>query len=632
MARFPPADWVIRPLDQMGAFTINSNTRELLVSTLLAVQPSDEAEGFFQVVLGGLKTIDFSVQLTDVIPHPAMINLELSAQLQPGVSAIFKQNSVVTNWMDLKDLVASQDMDIVDAEGESKSEDFLKLIEKLQEGAVIRWALAATTIPEQPLELRLQTLPLPLSKVKTTPALLDPTAATNTLIQIPLGGDFFNSPDCLGPIPLLFSKDEAATRTWTQDREKVHAACQGLYSKFLQLEVLSAKDTVAYVANPRPGVFKQPLLRDYTGEKSSKQQKTSEDTVNSHTQKQGIESLLDLARLTVSSTISTPPELHQTAFNLIRASLSQKSWIKYQSGWNCFRKYAAECDFEIVFPIENRFIRGFIVWASHKGLTASTIKSYLSAISLVHNLLGFNRNKCQDDMLADLLLKGASKSENTITSSNTRRAMNLPLLEILGHHISASSWSQMKKLAVWACCTCAFFASARMGEFLGDSKGNTSKALKWENVHFYEDRMMIKLNSRKTAWKGGVLDLFAIPAASYCPVLAMLKLKAAHAEADPAKLVFTIDNSKPLLISEINQILRDCFKNVCTNNIDSITSHSFRAAIPTAMMRSGLSGSDKIVKQWGGWSSNCYTVYAKLDTGEKKVYFDKILTALKKHY
>ena len=141
----------------------------------------------------------------------------------------FQPNSAASAWMDLKELVASQDIDVLDKEGEPATEFFIELLEKEGEGASLRWLLASTTSEEHPMELRLQALPLPLSKLSKMPALLEDTAATCTLLQIPIAGKFFRSLACIGPVPILFSKDLEATAAWLkEDKQAEHNMCHRL--------------------------------------------------------------------------------------------------------------------------------------------------------------------------------------------------------------------------------------------------------------------------------------------------------------------------------------------------------------------------------------------------------------------
>jgi len=627
MAKFPPTNWSIKPLQEMGAFTINSKQNDLLIAALVAAEPSGEAQGSFQLVLGGMKSIDFSVPMVDVIPHPAFMNMELAAQLQPGINTHPRPNSTVTDWMDLKDLVASQDMEVVDGEGENVTEEFLKLLEKNQEGAALRWAISATSDPEKPLELRLQSLPVSLSKVKAVPAFMEASAAAVTLLQLPLGGDYFNSPNCLGPIPILFSSDLEATSSWARDSARIHEVCQQLYSRICQLEVLSIKEAVAYINSPRPGITKDTLSRDYTAEPATKKRRTGQDQDKDST---GSDLCSSLARLTVRNFIDLPTNLHGHAFNLLESGLSKQTWLKYKSGWNSFILYSKECEIEWFFPIQNSTIRGYIVWCASRGLTESTIKNYIAAISLVQVLNGHSKLDSTSDILCKLLLKGVKKNVPKLTSKHTRRAMTIPLLEILGHHISKENWSGLDKQAVWAASTVAFFTSARMGELLFTSSANSSKTLTWKNIFFYENRIMIKLDSRKNSYQGGLLDVFEVAKESYCPVTALIKLRDLVSVVDPdlKGFVFNFKN-KPLTVAVFNNILKKCFHEICKNESDSITSHSFRAAIPTAIMKVGVDDYADTIKKWGGWNSNCYTLYTKLESGQKRVIFSKILDSLK---
>ena len=51
----------------------------------------------------------------------------------------------------------------------------------------------------------------------------------------------------------------------------------------------------------------------------------------------------------------------------------------------------------------------------------------------------------------------------------SKKAMSLPLLKLLGHEIAKADWTPENKAVVWSACTTAFFGSLRMGEILAKS-------------------------------------------------------------------------------------------------------------------------------------------------------------------
>jgi hypothetical protein len=58
------------------------------------------------------------VKATDILPLPEMEGFTIVGQFKPGVHIVLQNNSACTGWYNVVDLVSSQDLDIVDEEGE----------------------------------------------------------------------------------------------------------------------------------------------------------------------------------------------------------------------------------------------------------------------------------------------------------------------------------------------------------------------------------------------------------------------------------------------------------------------------------------------------------------------------------
>jgi len=59
----------------------------------------------------------------------------------------FSNNTCVTKWHDLRELVASQDLEVLDPEGKEVTEEFLETLDKTKDqekpvGAAWRWSIA----------------------------------------------------------------------------------------------------------------------------------------------------------------------------------------------------------------------------------------------------------------------------------------------------------------------------------------------------------------------------------------------------------------------------------------------------------------------------------------------------------
>ena len=172
-----------------------------------------------------------------------------------------------------------------------------------------------------------------------------------------------------------------------------------------------------------------------------------------------------------------------------------------------------------------------------------------------------------------------------------------------------------------------------MGELLAKNlKTSYSEVLCWGNVRLASDHALIHLPKTKTSQlTGDFLDVFTVANKSYCPVSALKALKQMLDHENKIAWdspIFWESNDTVLTMEAMNRALKVIFKDICLEGVDSITCHSFRAAIPTAVMKLGIPKHEHILKNWGRWSSNCFRTYAKLQTGQKKIMFDNILQTL----
>jgi hypothetical protein len=222
---------------------------------------------------------------------------------------------------------------------------------------------------------------------------------------------------------------------------------------------------------------------------------------------------------------------------------------------------------------------------------------------------------------------------------NKRRVMTMPLLRHLGHRLSMSGWSEFSKQVVWSACTLAFFTSARMGELLAPAEAGFDPAstLLWNCVKARQDNsFLIHVRLPKSGnQQGDFLDVFEFKQYGCCPVAALKKLILLNKKIDRLDKglpVFTFESGKFLTVQGLNNILRQLLADVVDPERDSITCHSFRAAVPSALMKHPSLASSDDVKGWGRWSSEAYQKYTRLKTDQKRGIFQKIMAVLERTY
>lgn len=345
-----------------------------------------------------------------------------------------------------------------------------------------------------------------------------------------------------------------------------------------------------------------------------------------------------------SAALDLPPSAFATAthsalHDLVRASVANSTWRKYESGWRCFCAFEDDHEFSAAWPVTAETARAFAVWCVyHRRLLPATVRAYLSALRFAHVVKGLSTDGLLSDSLLDVILAGA---RNIMLSStpvaSTRRVVTFPLLLVLGHRIASTSWDSLSKQVVWAACTVAFFSSARLGELLPshDWKHDPTSTLLWSDVNFTDgSSILIHLKLPKSAvHQGEFLDVFPFLGYNCCPVLALRSLWSKQRLAGVAALdmpVFRFSSGKNLTPIHFNSLLVELLPDLCTPGVNTISCHSFRAGIPTTLSLFPDIASTDDIKHWGRWNSDCYNRYTRLRHDQKEKIFGKISTALRR--
>jgi len=320
--------------------------------------------------------------------------------------------------------------------------------------------------------------------------------------------------------------------------------------------------------------------------------------------------------------------------SLLSASLSQSTWRKNASAFNCFTEFEKFTGTKNIWPLNDKTVNTFVEWSLlKKGLKHSTVSSYLSSLNFLHKVQGLNGSSCTN-FLAKTLIRGAENLDfYKHLTKGSRKVMTLSLLKILGHQLSISGWSKDSIQVIWAVATTAFFGSFRLGEILCSNaqKFTSSEVLTWEDVKFKDDSIVIGIKipkSRKP--KGEFVDLFEVKGYNCCPVAALRKLRMMKGRnTDMKKPVFSFESGICLTPQAMNSVLRSLLTPVMGKSAELFSGHSFRAALPSALANRPDLASDEDIKRWGRWSSPSFEIYTRLKPTQRKIIFYKIVAALK---
>ena len=161
MSSFPPRQWEVRFVKDMQSMSCEaSDGGEIQMAAFMALRPAGGEEGCFRFDLQGPNKLKIRFEVKDVLNSPLFNNMIAEAELDVGDQIRMEKNSCCSPWMDLPDLVRSQDFLITDSEDNDKADDFLQNLELFKNqldkssgrgamtGLSLRWMLG--TLPDRP--------------------------------------------------------------------------------------------------------------------------------------------------------------------------------------------------------------------------------------------------------------------------------------------------------------------------------------------------------------------------------------------------------------------------------------------------------------------------------------------------
>jgi hypothetical protein len=304
------------------------------------------------------------------------------------------------------------------------------------------------------------------------------------------------------------------------------------------------------------------------------------------------------------------------------AAFSQSYWKSMESAFNALQTC---CNFKSVKVPNQEQLLQFIWWGyNEKNWRYSTINSYVSGLTTLFKIKGSNVNVFTS-YETKLALKGVKNLDEIYKScQKTKKVFSFPLLQILGHYVAKTSWSNNSKRVFWTAACVMFFGSFRISEILGkyECMYDPLTTLLWKDIMFYEDAVRIVLKSPKVSTSGGIsVDLFEYKRESCCPVKCLKALKETSKVVNESSPVFMFDNGKLLTPNGFNRTLRSLLEIPLGKDAYLFSSHSFRAAIPAALADHPIIASREEIMGWGRWGSDAYLNYTRLKRNKRKETF-----------
>jgi len=296
---------------------------------------------------------------------------------------------------------------------------------------------------------------------------------------------------------------------------------------------------------------------------------------------------------------------------LVQSSLQPSSLPTYKRSWHLFYQFFHTTfpGVTIQLPISPPDLALFIAYLFDRNYAASTVNTYISAISYSHKLFGvLDPSKT---FFIVQMLKGYGKLDSSL---DCRLPITIQILhKIL---ISASKFiaSPYELCLFQAMCSLAFYAFLRVGEMTVGNKhaSNTNLTLcnvtKLVNASNETVSLKVTFLTFKHSYNRTPFSLIITRQDTLCPVQLILDYLALRGNAPGALF---IKSGFPITRKYFCDLLALAIKQ-CGLNPARYKGHSFR--IGAASHAAGRGMSDAQIRVLGRWKSNAFLKYIRIPT------------------
>ena len=221
-------------------------------------------------------------------------------------------------------------------------------------------------------------------------------------------------------------------------------------------------------------------------------------------------------------------QLAEDLTNILKSALANSTLQSYKRSWLVYRSYLAEVMLKqvISLPQDPIVVALFVAFLHRRGLKATSIASYMSAIGYAHKLASVS-----DPTQSAVFQKAVMSLKSKGHSLDTRSPITLSVLQTLIDSLSLASFPNFDKAFVQAVMTVAFYGLFRIGELLATTGGAAQfRVIQLRDVKFSIQGMVIVVCNYKHNHRGATpsIPIAAQQFPNPCPVQSLqefLKLR-----------------------------------------------------------------------------------------------------------
>ena len=164
--------------------------------------------------------------------------------------------------------------------------------------------------------------------------------------------------------------------------------------------------------------------------------------------------------------LTTESIVASTFSHLANHSITRNTWSTYQTANRMLKLCFDSRNTIVSYPLSLGDLLIFISWLNNRGLSPTTISSYLSGIRLIHLTAGLEAPDLRSDIVSQVLTGAKHINAVSIKSKPVRMPITPTILRLLKLAISRDDLCPPDCRMYWFLCTLAFHGSFRMGELL----------------------------------------------------------------------------------------------------------------------------------------------------------------------
>ncbi len=301
------------------------------------------------------------------------------------------------------------------------------------------------------------------------------------------------------------------------------------------------------------------------------------------------------------------PEIANILAGVANFGLGANTWKTYEVIVNHLARCQGETSQNMELPFDITKMLTLVGWMIKRGLKASSMSTYISALRMYHIALGHNEPVLREPIIK-LILKGKSNWDmvkRKIEGEVGRLPVTSLIMKLIKKKTIKADMEGIEKLLLWAVSCILWSGSFRVHEILSRTVNeyDPQTTLLWEDVKIGTvkiDRVEVKtiafrIKSPKVdrVRTGDFIEVYETGLYN-CPVKSFQKWREASGMGENAKFpVFRTAEDKCYTGRQINRRLQEL--TVCMESSlkgGKVTSHSYRAGLASEMCRAGYSEQD----------------------------------------